>query len=421
MKRGFLSEYFVSVAAKRLGAVEADPGRSNQHEFNGSRKLKMVLGTGTGDPVRFPAKILWIGELNEGISSEGMVTWYDARKNVASRSPEYRLYFPTTDATNLASEGDLMFIAKRPDDTLMIIITAAGSTIENQLLWLFGIPFQTGIKFEMQSIEEDNDVEIDFVVRFILDELEIEVEEPENDVLDRLLEKFEGNFPDTFEFSAYARSTVQELHKDTINPVEEPDNTLMAWMDHEEKLFRRLERHIVARRIEQGFVSQDGTDVDGFIKFSLSVQNRRKSRAGYALEHHLEQLFVDNKVNYSRGAITENKSKPDFIFPDIKLYHNEQFSATLLTMLGVKTSLKDRWRQVLSEAARIDNKHLLTLEPGISNDQTEEMKSDSLQLVLPKPIHLTFPDPQKDWLLSVNDFLDHVKGKQSQEGGVIIL
>ena len=39
----------------------------------------------------------------------------------------------------------------------------------------------------------------------------------------------------------------------------------MAWLDHEEAMFRRLERRIVSARIEQGFVTADGVDVDGFL------------------------------------------------------------------------------------------------------------------------------------------------------------
>lgn len=33
MKKGFLSEYFRSVASKRLSTVEIEPNASNQHEF----------------------------------------------------------------------------------------------------------------------------------------------------------------------------------------------------------------------------------------------------------------------------------------------------------------------------------------------------------------------------------------------------
>ncbi len=44
MKKGFLSEYFDGVVAKRLSGVESGPGQSNQHEFNGVKPLKKLQG-----------------------------------------------------------------------------------------------------------------------------------------------------------------------------------------------------------------------------------------------------------------------------------------------------------------------------------------------------------------------------------------
>ena len=82
-------------------------------------------------------------------------------------------------------------------------------------------------------------------------------------------------------------------------------------------------------------------------------------------------------------------------------------------MLGAKSSCKDRWRQVLSEAERIKKKHLLTLEPGISTMQTNEMKSAGLRLVLPAAIHDSYQESQCEWLLEVNSFLGLVRQKQA--------
>ena len=180
----------------------------------------------------------------------------------------------------------------------------------------------------------------------------------------------------------------------------------MSWLDTEEWLFRVLERRIVAERIKMGFLSPDGTtDVDGFISFSLSVQNRRKSRAGKALENHLAEIFRQCQIPFDEQQITENKAKPDFIFPGIDQYRDKNFDSNKLYMLGVKTSCKDRWRQVLSEAERIDHKHLLTLEPGISSNQTDEMRAHKLSLVVPERIHPTYTIEQREWLLTLADFI----------------
>jgi len=84
-----------------------------------------------------------------------------------------------------------------------------------------------------------------------------------------------------------------------------------------------------------------------------------------------------------------------------------------LTMLGVKTTCKDRWRQVLTEAEKISQKHLCTLEPGISEAQTDEMMSHQLQLVVPAPILSTFNTKQQAWLATLSDFISVVGERQN--------
>ena len=81
-------------------------------------------------------------------------------------------------------------------------------------------------------------------------------------------------------------------------------------------------------------------------------------------------------------------------------------------MLGVKSTCKDRWRQVLAEADRVDEKHLLTLEPSISIAQTDEMRDKKLSLVLPTALRTSYTPTQRGWLMNLTDFIGVVKGKQ---------
>lgn len=407
MKRGYLSQYFQGAAAKKLSAVEADVLTSNQHEFNGVEGLRDILGEPDGK-VRYKAKFLYLTDTDDDpITEDGFLTWYDSRQKARLERNvmrwEYRLYFPTNTASQLANEGDILIIAKRPDDSLLAIIAEAETTIAQQVLWLFGF---TDIVHPGFSIREELETEqdrVEFASRFILESIGISVEANEETLLDDMLKKFGNKLPPTRIFSGYARSTLPD-----INPLDDQDEALMAWMEREEILFRTMEKHIIGERLSQGF---DG-DVDGFISFSLSVQNRRKSRAGLALENHLEILFRECGIHYTRTPVTENKSKPDFIFPGIEQYCDLDFDANGLTMLGVKSSCKDRWRQVLSEADRVQNKHLLTLEAAISHTQTEEMKSKSLQLIVPKKLHHTYSQKQRLWLMNISEFTQHVLSKQ---------
>ena len=164
----------------------------------------------------------------------------------------------------------------------------------------------------------------------------------------------------------------------------------------------------MAGDMKKGF----GEDVDGTMKYFLQVQNRRKARAGKALENHLEHLFKQNDIQFARNRVTENNSKPDFIFPGITEYKDSGFPALRLSMLGVKTTCKDRWRQVLAEAERIREKHLFTLEPAISRNQTDEMKANRLQLVIPFSLFRTYTAPQQKQLMSLNQFIELVRGRQ---------
>ncbi len=66
----------------------------------------------------------------------------------------------------------------------------------------------------------------------------------------------------------------------------------------------------------------------------------------------------------------------------------------------------------MSEADRIERKHLLTLEAAISVNQTEEMKAGKIQLILPAKIHSTYTEEQRKWLYSVEHFLKEVKDRQ---------
>lgn len=405
MKSGFLSQYFEKIAIKRLSSVEVDIHRSNQHELNGSKPLRNLFGDMRLND--YPVTFVWLGGENEGISEEGNVTWYDARVRHPSRT-EWRLYFKSNSVIDWAQEGDLLIIAKRPDEQVFLIIVKADSTFENQLLWLFGVNDEISFDFNFRLIEDRHDPKIDFAVRYILEELGIEIQEPDSVFLDTQIEPYiDKGFPTTKEFSSLARKTISNTC-----PIEQPDLTLVKWMEQEEKLFKRLERYIVHDKLEQGFYHSGATDVEDFIKFSLSVHNRRKARVGYALENHLQEIFTKNDIKHSRGKVTENKSKPDFLFPDILYYNAPDFPANNLTMLGVKSTCKDRWRQVLSEASKINVKHLFTLEPGISENQTNEMQSSNLRLVLPQPLHETYSIDQQTWLMNLDSFILLVRERQ---------
>ncbi len=78
-------------------------------------------------------------------------------------------------------------------------------------------------------------------------------------------------------------------------------------------------------------------------------------------------------------------------------------------MLAVKTTCKDRWRQILNEAERIPVKHLFTLQEGVSENQFIEMTEAGVRLVVPKALHKSYADPIRPHLQEFESFLGDVR------------
>lgn len=406
--RGYLSEYFAGAGAKVLRGTEVDPAVSNGHEFQGVDAFRLFLGT-PAEKEQVPVTYIWMDdEQEEPDRLELHGTWYDSRRGKGHRGPEYRLYYPAASepVVHRAREGDTLFLCMTAERRVLAILCPAGSSTEQKLLWLFGLSLTEDYRLSPRELPADGGRDIDLAARFVLGELGIEPEEEEPDALGRLVDRFGLKFPGTAEFSAFTRKTLTG-----VDPRDAPDAALIAWMEHEEALFRSLERRVVAERLTEGFSDGQMVDVDGFLSFSLSVQNRRKSRAGWAFGHHVEAILKARGVRYRREATTEKRNAADFLFPGEAEYADPSYPSARLSMLAVKTSCKDRWRQVLAEADRIAPKHLLTLEPAISEAQTYEMQASQLQLVLPAPLQETYRAQQREWLMDVAEFLSMIETK----------
>lgn len=165
-------------------------------------------------------------------------------------------------------------------------------------------------------------------------------------------------------------------------------------------LFKVVESAHVLPLVSAGFAS-----VDDFLSIAQTVANRRKSRAGRSLELHLAKVFDEEGVAYETGKTTEGNRKPDFVFPSIEAYH----AGRPTLMLGVKTSVKERWRQVIDEAARIPRKHLFTLSEGVSPDQFDQMRGAGLTLVVPSANVEKFPVAIRPELLTLSSFVGLVR------------
>lgn len=219
-----------------------------------------------------------------------------------------------------------------------------------------------------------------------------------------------NSFPETRVMAQGARMCYNEANGITTSKIiSNPDNILLGWIDTEYSLFKSMEEKVYSDVCTRLF-----PNLDAFISMANEVLNRRKSRAGKSLEHHLANIFTNNDLVFEEQAVTEEKKKPDFLFPNAECYHNILFPGDLITVLGAKTTCKDRWRQVLNEADRVDVKYLFTLQQGISSNQLKEMQDYNLKLVVPSKYIQSFPQNYRKNIYDLSTFITIVKDRQER-------
>ena len=217
------------------------------------------------------------------------------------------------------------------------------------------------------------------------------------------------DFPSSETMSAAARKIEDGIYDHEEHIQTNPDDKLISWSEIEYRLFRAIENDRYGKFITNGFAS-----VDDFIEKANAVLNRRKSRAGKSLEHHLGAIFSGNGIEFEGQVVTEGNKRPDFIFPSSAAYHDAEFPIDKLVFLAAKTTCKDRWRQILNEADRFRDqvKFLCTLQQGMTVKQMNEMAAEKVVLVVPKPYVKSYPKNTAMHIVTLGNFIGQVKELQ---------
>lgn len=272
--------------------------------------------------------------------------------------------------------------------------------------------------YEAYVLSSDNDIE-DFFIALNISSTETNAiipKQQEQTIEEKLISCFKTyinsltvDFPSTLDLATNARNCyIQSFNIKPYQIKSNPDKELLSWLETEYDLFKTLENDRYSELIENPFPS-----IESLVISANTILNRRKSRAGKSLEHHLEEIFKITALIFQTQVITENNKKPDFLFPNIEAYHDHNFDEKKLVLLASKTTCKDRWRQILNEADRIKTKHLFTLQQGISKNQLKEMKKYGVQLVVPRAYLSSFPKEFQSQILNLDQFIkkvSHIQG-----------
>ncbi len=285
--------------------------------------------------------------------------------------------------------GDLLIITKHSEEDYKGFVLNTDDDIEN-----FFSYFQLSPNESNQLIDIDNAIKPDKRILTLFEDFVC---------------KF-NSFPETKIMAEGARNCYNQAYRisnETL--ILSPDSILLEWIDSEYNLFKCFEEKVYSYICTTTFPT-----IENFIKTANEVLNRHKSRAGKSLEHHLSNIFTHNELLFEEQAVTEDNKKPDFLFPNAECYHNWNFPTDDLTVLGAKTTCKDRWRQIVTEADRLDVKYLFTLQQGISKNQLKEMADSNVKLVVPQKYLNSFPIEYRSDLLDLKGFISMIKEKQNQ-------
>jgi len=137
----------------------------------------------------------------------------------------------------------------------------------------------------------------------------------------------------------------------------------------------------------------------------LSMAQSRKSRAGISFESHVTFLF--KKLGYPHDAQPIVNGKPDFIMPSKEIYLKQPLSCIVFT---VKRTLKERWKQVTTEATKGYKFYLGTIDEKISKNQIEEAARFKIFIIVPARLKQINPVYAAHYnVISFHEFIeDHI-------------
>lgn len=364
-----------------------DTGATRSHQYGILLSLKampMIFGARPEEPVvkRLGIRVTW----QDDVVTESAFTWYASKREL--RITRMGRGFPYL---HPELTGALFVFTRVADDEYEAFILNSEDEI-NQYLAAFSLgPQDAGQMIDpFAGLEHPEDAEAEAIEEFVRS----------------LGIGANSDFPLSETISGKAREIQNRVH-DRVDLIKSnPDFKLVEYTRVEYAIFREIEAQMYGPAVRLGFDS-----IEAFVTLANTVLNRRKSRAGKGFEHHLGSIFKDNELPFEEQVRTEGNKKPDFVFPSGAAYHDSTYPTEGIIILAAKTTCKDRWRQILTEADRMRGRthYLVTLQQGISPNQLEEMRASRVRLVVPSEYIKAYPAEHREEIWSLKRFIDFTR------------
>lgn len=138
-------------------------------------------------------------------------------------------------------------------------------------------------------------------------------------------------------------------------------------------------------------------------RFYLGIIQGRKPRAGKAFEQAIYTLF--NALEYPYTPQPVINGQPDFLLPSAEHYRDNAMDCIIFT---VKRTLRERWRQIVSEGTRGHMFFLATIDKNVAGRDLPEMMRSRIYLVLPENLRRDVYPDQKNVISFEAFFRDYL-------------
>ncbi|MFN8648094.1 MAG: type II restriction endonuclease [Gemmatimonadales bacterium] len=395
-------------AAKRLAAVEVVPGASHQHELNATA-LWRGLGFPKGRSEGGLSLLCYLTPGNDPVLLEGSFTLYNSRAKQPRRSPEYRLYYRLPGLEEFARPEDLLVLCRAGAGAeLHGLIARPGTPMERQLERLLRLGDDAALRNlvvrEAARPQQGDAVEWVGTLFPAADIPTLGKAVSEHALLESSVAS--RRIPSTRAMADAGRDLARDVWGTGLNA----DEYIQRGLEAESGLYFAIEKEVGG--LELRALLRDGAaELDEMLAWALRIQQSRKSRRGQSLQHHFASLLDREGIPYAAQCQTEGSERPDFIIPGHAQYHDPAYPADRLMMVACKSTVRERWAQVLREAERIRTKFLLTVDEGMSAELLRSMNQRAILVFVPTGISAS-AYAQSDMeppVESVEDLLDRLR------------
>jgi len=143
------------------------------------------------------------------------------------------------------------------------------------------------------------------------------------------------------------------------------------------------------------------------IDFEVSASQMRKARAGQALEIYVQKLLELMNIPCEKpsGSERDKLNRTDLVVPDKATAFKQPDKAKFIS---IKTTLAERWKQVVPEQNRGWAVYLLTLDYKLSVKKAKEIDKSGIVLFVPDEVKSRKEIKDIDGIRKLSDLPDHL-------------